>query len=208
MEVFKTEREEISASEVPEDIIWKVESVSLKNGDIVNLTKSTNCVDFLVGIGWNAKNNFDLDSAAFLVGADYKVTSDADFIFYNNLKHYSNSVEHLGENLKVVGDNEEFKINLSKIPESIRRICFTISIYESELRNQNFGQVKNIFIRVINSATKETLIHYMPEKNFFIENSILIGEFFKLNGEWKFKAIGSGYSGGLLSLCRSFGVNL
>lgn len=191
-------------------------AVSLKKGQKVDLTKTNpGLKEILIGLGWDTNkydggSSFDLDAAAFLLGGSGKVNSDADFIFYGNLKHASGSVEHLGDNLTGAGegDDEEIKIDLSKVPEGIEKIDFTVTIYEAEERKQNFGQVENAFIRVVNVTTNEELIRYDLGEDFSIETAVVIGELYRNKGEWKFNAIGSGFSGGLAALCGNFGVNV
>ena len=191
-------------------------AVSLAKGQKVDLTKTNpGLKEVLIGLGWDVKrydggNDFDLDSAAFLLDANGKVTSDGDFVFYNNLKHASGSVEHLGDNRTGAGegDDEQIKIDLSKVPEAIQKIDFTVTIHEADTRKQNFGQVENSFIRVVNAATNEELIRYDLSEDFSIETAIVVGELYRHGGEWKFQAIGSGFQGGLAALGRNFGVNL
>ena len=191
-------------------------AVSLAKGQKVDLTKTNpGLKEVLIGLGWDTNkydggHDFDLDAAAFLLGANGKVTSDADFVFYNNLKHSSGSVEHLGDNLTGAGDgdDEEIKIDLSKVPEAIQKIDFTVTIHEADSRKQNFGQVENAFIRVVNAATNEELIRYDLGEDFSIETAVVVGELYRHGGEWKFQAIGSGFSGGLKALGQNFGVNV
>ena len=191
-------------------------AVSLAKGQKVDLTKTNpGLKEVLIGLGWDTNkydggSEFDLDSAAFLLGASGKVTSDGDFVFYNNLKHASGSVEHLGDNLTGAGDgdDEQLKIDLSKVPADIQKIDFTVTIHEADTRKQNFGQVENAFIRVVNAATNEELIRYDLGEDFSVETAVVVGELYRHNGEWKFQAIGSGFSGGLAALGRNFGVNL
>ena len=191
-------------------------AVSLAKGQKVDLTKTNpGLKEVLIGLGWDTNkydggSEFDLDSAAFLLGASGKVTSDGDFVFYNNLKHASGSVEHLGDNLTGAGegDDEQMKIDLSKVPADIQKIDFTVTIHEADTRKQNFGQVENAFIRVVNAATNEELIRYDLGEDFSIETAVVVGELYRHGGEWKFQAIGSGFSGGLAALGRNFGVNL
>ena len=184
---------------------------SLKQGQKVDLTKNNpQLKKILVNLGWNTDANFDLDSSAFLLGADGKVTSDADFVFYNNLKHSSGAVEHLGDNLTGAGegDDEQIKIDLSKVPDAIQKIDFTVTIHEADARKQNFGQVENAFIRVVNNDTNEELIRYDLGEDFSIETAVVVGEIYRHSGEWKFQAVGSGFQGGLAALGRNFGVNI
>ena len=191
-------------------------AVSLKKGQKVDLTKTNpGLKEILIGLGWDTNkydggSEFDLDAAAFLLGASGKVNSDDDFIFYQNLKHTSGAVEHLGDNLTGAGegDDEEIKIDLSQVPANVEKIDFTVTIYEADERKQNFGQVENAFIRVVNVATGEELIRYDLGEDFSIETAVVIGELYRNKGEWKFNAIGSGFSGGLEALCKNFGVNV
>ena len=188
--------------------------VSLQKGQKVSLTKGNpGLQNVMVGIGWDLNQfdtggDFDLDTAAFMVGDNGKITKTEDFIYFGNLKHPSGSVEHMGDNLtgEGAGDDEQIKINLSTIPASISKIIFTVTIYESEARRQNFGQVSNSFVRIYNEATGEELLRYDLGEDFSIETAAVLGELYKNNGEWKFNAIGSGYQGGLAALCASYGV--
>jgi len=191
-------------------------AVSLKKGQKVDLTKTNpGLKEILVGLGWDVNKydggkDFDLDSSVFMLNANGKVNSDDDFVFYGNLKHKSGAVEHMGDNLtgKGEGDDEEIKIDLSKVPADIEKIDFTVTIYEAEERKQNFGQVENAFIRVVNAVTGEELIRYDLGEDFSIETAVVIGELYRNKGEWKFNAIGSGFGGGLASLGKNYGVNV
>ena len=191
-------------------------AVSLAKGQKVDLTKTNpGLKEVLIGLGWDTNrydggHDFDLDAAAFLLGGNGKVTSDADFVFYNNLKHSSGSVEHLGDNLtgEGDGDDEEIKIDLSKVPAEIEKIDFTVTIHEAEERKQNFGQVENAFIRIVDATNNNELIRYDLGEDFSIETAVVVGELYRNNGEWKFQAVGSGFSGGLAALGKNFGVNI
>ena len=191
-------------------------AISLKKGQKVDLTKTNpGLKNILIGLGWDTNKydggkDFDLDSSVFLLNGEGKVRNDDDFVFYGNLKHVSGAVEHLGDNLTGAGegDDEQIKIDLSKVPEGIEKIDFTVTIYEAEERKQNFGQVENAFIRVVNEATGEELIRYDLGEDFSIETAVVIGELYRNKGEWKFNAIGSGFSGGLASLGKNYGVNV
>ena len=191
-------------------------AISLKKGQKVDLTKTNpGLKNILIGLGWDINRydggkDFDLDASVFLLNGTGKVNSDDDFVFYGNLKHVSGSVEHLGDNLtgEGEGDDEEIKIDLSKVPENIEKIDFTVTIYEAEERKQNFGQVENAFIRVVNEANGEELIRYDLGEDFSIETAVVIGELYRNKGEWKFNAIGSGFEGGLASLGKNYGVNV
>ena len=191
-------------------------AVSLTKGQKVDLTKGNpGLCNLLVGLGWDINrydggSDFDLDTAAFLLGGDGKTASDADFVFYGNLKHASGAVEHLGDNLtgEGDGDDEQIKIDLSKVPETVEKIDFTVTIYEAEERRQNFGQVSNAFIRIVDEANNTELIRYDLGEDFSSETAVVVGELYRNNGEWKFNAIGSGFQGGLHALCQNFGVNV
>ena len=191
-------------------------AISLKKGQKVDLTKTNpGLKNILIGLGWDVKRydggkDFDLDASVFLLNGDGKVNADSDFIFYGNLKHESGAVEHMGDNLtgEGEGDDEEIKIDLSKVPANVEKIDFTVTIYEAEERKQNFGQVENAFIRVVNEATGEELIRYDLGEDFSIETAVVIGELYRNKGEWKFNAIGSGFGGGLASLGKNYGVNV
>ena len=191
-------------------------AVSLKKGQKVDLTKTNpGLKEVIVGLGWDVKrydggSDFDLDASVFMLGDNGKVPSDSEFIFYGNKKHTSGSVEHMGDNLtgEGEGDDEQIKINLATIPANISKIDFTVTIYEAEQRKQNFGQVENAFIHVMNAANGEELIRYDLTEDFSIETAVVVGELYRHNGEWKFNAIGSGFEGGLASLGRNYGVNI
>ena len=191
-------------------------AITLSKGQKVSLTKGNPGLKHLVvGLGWDTNKydgvfDFDLDSAAFLLGEGGKVNNDADFIFYNNLKHSSGAVEHLGDNLTGAGDgdDEQIKVDLSLVPANVSKIAFTVTIHEALERRQNFGQVSNSFVRVVNEDTKEELLNYELGEDFSIETAIVVCEIYRHNGEWKFNALGSGFEGGLEALCKNFGINV
>ncbi|MDE7030360.1 MAG: TerD family protein [Lachnospiraceae bacterium] len=189
--------------------------VSLKKGQKVSLTKDNPGLrKVVVGLGWDVNafdtgGDFDLDAAAFLLNDTGKVGSSSDFVFYGNLAHPSGSVIHQGDNLTGVGDgdDEQIKIDLSMVPDSITKIAFTVTIYEPEQRKQNFGQVSNAFIRIYNEENGEEMLRYDLGEDFSIETAAVFGELYKNGSEWKFNAIGSGFQGGLAALCANFGVD-
>jgi tellurium resistance protein TerD len=191
-------------------------AVSLMKGQKVDLTKGNpSLAKIIVGLGWDTNQydggyDFDLDASAFLCGADGKVGTDTDFIFYSNLKHSSGCVEHTGDNLtgEGEGDDEVIKVDLSRVPANVEKIAFTVTIYEAEKRMQTFGQVSNAYIHIIDETTGAELIRYDLGEDFSIETAIVVGELYRKNGEWKFNAIGSGFQGGLYALCKNFGVNV
>ncbi|MBQ4470658.1 MAG: TerD family protein, partial [Synergistaceae bacterium] len=153
---------------------------------------------------------FDIDAAEFLLGSDGRVTSDSDFVFYNNLVHSSGSVRHMGDNLtgQGEGDDEEIKVELLRVPAEINRIAFTVTIHDAESRKQNFGQVSNAFIRVVDESRNQELIRYDLGEDFSIETAVVVGELYRQGPEWKFNAMGSGFKGGLRALCMNFGVSV
>ena len=191
-------------------------AISLTKGKKVDLTKSNpGLKNVLVGLGWDINrfdsgSDFDLDASAFLVQENGKVSGDQDFIFYSNLEHPSGAVVHLGDNRTGAGDgdDEQITVDLSKVPENIARIAFTVTIYDAESRRQNFGQVANAFIRLVNADTDEEIVRYDLGEDFSIETAMVVGELYRHNGEWKFNAIGSGYQGGLAALCENYGVDV
>ncbi len=191
-------------------------AVSLKKGQKVDLTKTNPGLSKIVaGLGWDTNkydggNDFDLDTAAFLVGEDGKVTTESDFVFYNNLNHPSGAVAHLGDNRtgEGEGDDEQIRVELDKIPANVQKIGFSATIHDAEARSQNFGQVSNAFIRIFNEATNEELIRYDLSEDYSIETAVVVGELYRHNNEWKFAATGSGFEGGLGALCKNFGIDL
>lgn len=191
-------------------------AITLAKGQKVDLTKTNpGLKNVIVGLGWDTNkydggHSFDLDTAAFLTTGAGKVTSDADFVFYNNLRHPSGSVTHLGDNLTGIGegDDEQIKVALDQVPATVEKIAFTVTIHEAMERNQNFGQVSNAYIRVLDEATGTELIRYDLGEDFSIETAVVVGELYRHGGEWKFNAVGSGYQGGLAALCGNFGINI
>ena len=191
-------------------------AISLAKGQKVDLTKGNPGLSkLLIGLGWDVNrfdsgSAFDLDAAAFLLGSDGRVTSDSDFVFYNNLVHSSGSVRHMGDNLtgQGEGDDEEIKVELLRVPAEINRIAFTVTIHDAESRKQNFGQVSNAFIRVVDESRNQELIRYDLGEDFSIETAVVVGELYRQGPEWKFNAMGSGFKGGLRTLCMNFGVSV
>ena len=162
-------------------------AVSLSKGQKVDLTKTNpGLTNVVVGLGWDTNkydggNDFDLDSSVFLLGDNGKVTTESDFVFYNNPKGGNGSVEHTGDNRTGAGDgdDEQVKINLTSIPANIQRIAFTITIHEADTRNQNFGQVSNAYARIFNESGGEELIRYDLGEDFSIETALVVGELYK-----------------------------
>lgn len=190
--------------------------VCLQKGQKVSLTKvNPGLAKVVVGLGWDVNafdtgGSFDLDAAAFMLTDSGKVSCQNDFIYYGNLTHPSGSVQHQGDNLTGVGDgdDEQIRIDLSKVPANITKIAFTVTIYDAEARHQNFGQVNNAFVRIYNEANGEELLRYDLGEDFSIETAAVFGELYKHGDEWKFNAIGSGYQGGLAALCNNYGIEV
>ena len=190
--------------------------VSLQKGQKVSLTKGNpGLKKVVVGLGWDVNafdtgGAFDLDAAAFMLADNGRTTGSQDFVFYGNLTHPSGSVQHIGDNLtgEGEGDDEQIEIDLTKIPANVSRIAFTVTIYDADVRRQNFGQVSNAFIRIVDDATGKELIHFDLGEDFSIETAVVVGELYKHNGEWKFNAIGSGFQGGLAALCGHYGIEV
>ncbi len=189
--------------------------VSLQKGQKVSLTKGNpGLKKVVVGLGWDVNQfdtggDFDLDAAAFLLTDTGKVSRQEDFVFFGNLKHPSGCAEHMGDNLTGAGegDDEQIRVDLSKVPDNITKIAFTVTIYEPEKRRQNFGQINNAFIRIYNEDTGEEMLRYDLGEDFSIETAAVFGEVYKSGSEWKFNAIGSGYQGGLAALCANYGID-
>ncbi|MFD6415368.1 TerD family protein [Streptomyces sp. NPDC060194] len=189
--------------------------VSLSKGGNVSLSKAApNLTAVTVGLGWDVRTttgqDFDLDASALLANAQGKVTSDGNFVFFNNLKSPDGSVEHTGDNLtgEGEGDDEAIKVNLAAVPADVDKIVFPVSIYEAESRQQSFGQVRNAFIRVVNQADGNELARYDLSEDASTETAMVFGELYRNGAEWKFRAIGQGYASGLRGIAQDFGVNV
>ncbi|WP_308922410.1 TerD family protein [Janthinobacterium sp. J1-1] len=189
-------------------------AISLQKGGNVNLSKEApNLKKIIIGLGWDPRSTdgatFDLDGSAFLLKNDGKVRGDSDFIFYNNLKSTDGSVVHTGDNQtgEGEGDDERLEIDLSRVPTDIERISITVTIHDADARRQNFGMVSKAFIRCLNAEGEREIARYDLSEDSSTETAMIFGEIYRHNGEWKFKAIGQGFNGGLGPLARSFGVN-
>lgn len=189
--------------------------INLSKGQKINLTKGNpGLKKIMVGLGWDVNEfdsgaDFDLDASAFLAGANGKCPSEKDFVFYGNLEHSSGAVKHMGDNLtgEGDGDDEQIEVDLSLVPENIEKIAFTVTIYDAEVRRQNFGQVSNSYIRIVDQESNMELIRFDLGEDFSIETAVVVGELYKRGGEWKFNAIGSGFQGGLAALCGHYGID-
>lgn len=190
-------------------------SVSLAKGGNVSLSKEEpNLARILIGLGWDTRTSdgadFDLDASAFLLAAGDKVRGDSDFIFYNNLRSPDGSVEHTGDNRtgEGDGDDEALKVELASVPADVQKIAIAVTIHDGETRRQSFGMVSNAFIRIVNDATGREISRYDLAEDASTETAMIFGEVYRYNGEWKFRAVGQGYKGGLAPLARNFGVSI
>jgi tellurium resistance protein TerD len=190
-------------------------AISLSKGGNVNLSKEAPGLNkIVVGLGWDARATdgaaFDLDASAFLVKLDGKVRSDNDFCFYNNKVVGDGAVQHAGDNTTGAGegDDETVKVELSKIPADLDKVVFAVTIHEAEARKQNFGQVNHAYIRVVNEEGGQEIARYDLSEDASIETAMIFGEIYRVGTDWKFKAVGQGFAGGLGPLASSFGVNV
>jgi len=190
-------------------------SVSLSKGGNVSLSKEAPGLRaVLVGLGWDVRTttgaDFDLDASALILGSSGKILSDQHFVFFNNLKSPDGSVEHTGDNLtgEGEGDDEAIKVNLATVPAEVDKIAVAVSIYDAEPRGQSFGQVRNAFIRVVNQEDNREITRYDLSEDASTETAMIFGELYRSGSEWKFRAVGQGYSSGLRGIAQDFGVNV
>ena len=190
-------------------------SISLSKGGNVSLSKEEPGLSkILIGLGWDVRStdgaDFDLDASAFLLKSDGRVRADTDFIFYNQLRSTDGSVEHTGDNRtgEGDGDDESLKVELTRVPADIDKVAVAVTIHDGEAKRQNFGMVQNAFIRVVNDATGREIARYDLTEDASIETAMIFGEVYRHNGEWKFRAVGQGFAGGLGPLARNYGVNV
>lgn len=190
-------------------------AIRLSKGGNVSLSKEDPGIEEVtVGLGWDVRStdgqDFDLDASCFMLGADGKVRSDSDFIFYNNLKSADGSVEHTGDNRTGVGegDDETININLFKVPADVSKLVIAVTIHEADKRKQNFGQVSNAFIRVVNKKTGMEVARFDLSEDASTNTAMIFGELYRHGDEWKFRAVSQGYDGGLGPLAKNFGVNV
>jgi len=190
-------------------------TVSLSKGGNVSLSKEApNMRTMRIGLGWDMRvtdgSAFDLDASVFVLGEDGKVRNNSDFVFFNNLTGGDGAVVHQGDNLtgEGEGDDEVIVVTLDKLPANVAKISFAATIYEADQRRQNFGMVQNAFIRVVNGDGGKEVARYDLSEDASTETAMIFGELYRHGAEWKFKAIGQGFSGGLGPLARSFGVSV
>jgi len=190
-------------------------AVSLSKGGNVNLSKEAPGLTHIkIGLGWDARATdgaaFDLDAVGFLLKADGKVMSDNSFIFYNNKTSECGSIIHLGDNQtgEGEGDDEAITVDLAKVPSDIDKFVVAVTIHEAETRNQNFGQVSNAFVRVLNDSNHTEIARYDLSEDASVETAMIFGELYRHGSDWKFRAVGQGFAGGLGPLASSYGVSV
>lgn len=190
-------------------------AVSLQKGGNVSLEKIAPSMQHcLLGLGWDANSmnghDFDLDASAFMLNSENKILSDSHFIFYGQLLSPCRSIEHTGDNLtgEGDGDDESIKVDLGAVPAEVAKIVIGVTIHEAQKRSQNFGQVSNAFMRLIDEKNHQEVVRYDLSEDYSTETALIFGELYRHKGEWKFKAIGQGYSGGLHAMAVNYGINI
>ncbi|MEK4628348.1 MAG: TerD family protein [Solibacillus sp.] len=191
-------------------------AIQLSKGQRIDLTKGNPALqNIVVGLGWDLKNfdggaAFDLDASAFLLNNQGKCRQDLDFIFYNNLVSPDGSVEHTGDNRtgEGDGDDEQIKVHLNKVPSDVDKIAITVTIHDAEGRRQNFGQVTNAFVRLVDEDSGSEILRFDLGEDFSIETAVVFCELYRHGNEWKFNAVGSGYQGGLAALVNAYGLSV
>lgn len=187
-------------------------AISLVKGQ--NTTLDSGLKKVVVGLGWDPRQDigsaFDLDASVFMLGANGKVRSDADFIFFNQRKSACGSVEHMGDNLTGEGDGDDEKIfvDLEKVPADVERLVFVVTIFKADERKQNFGMVVNAFIRVVDSSNDEEMVRFDLSEDACVNKALVFGELYRRNGAWKFRAMGQGYDWEIGDAARNFGVHV
>lgn len=190
--------------------------ISLQKGQKIDLTKGNpGLTKIVIGLGWDTNKysggfDFDLDASAFLLDKDGKSGGIEDFIYYNNLVGGGGSVIHTGDNLTGYGegDDEQIKVDLANVPVHVEKVAITVTIHEAIPRRQNFGQVSNAFVRVVNEINNQEVLRYDLGEDFSVETALVVCELYRYQGEWKFSAVGSGFSGGLSALCTNYGLQV
>lgn len=190
-------------------------ALSLSKGGNLSLTKTDpTLTNVLVGLGWDTRSTdgaaFDLDASLFLLGANDKVRGQHDFIFYNQPFSADGSVEHTGDNRtgEGDGDDESIKIDLTRVAADVQKIIVTVTIHDADARRQNFGQVQNAFVRVVNDKSQNEIVRFDLNEDYSIETAMIFAELYRHNGEWKFRAVGQGFSGGLKAMCDQYGIQI
>lgn len=190
-------------------------SISLVKGGNISLTKQAPGLQaVVVGLGWDARTTdgqqFDLDSSAIVCNADGSALSPGHFVFFNNLASPDGCVQHTGDNLtgEGEGDDEQIRVNLAALPAEADKIVFPVSIYDAEVAGQNFGQVRNAFIRIVDQAGESEIARYDLSEDASTETAMVFGEIYRNGADWKFRAVGQGYSAGLAGIARDYGLNV
>lgn len=189
--------------------------VSLSKGGNVSLTKQApGLTAVTVGLGWDLRTttgtDFDLDASAMVLDASGKIITDQHFVFFNNLRTPDGAVAHTGDNTTGAGegDDEQLQVNFGAMPATAERVAFAVSIYDADSRGQNFGQVRNAYIRVLNQGDGSEMARYDLTEDASMETAMVFGELYRSGAEWKFRAVGQGYASGLAGIAMDFGVNL
>jgi tellurium resistance protein TerD len=190
-------------------------AISLQKGGNISLDKIAPGISkCLIGLGWDSRStdgaDFDLDASAFMLNEDGKIVSDQHFIFYGALTSPCRSIQHTGDNLTGDGDgdDESIKIDLAAVPSNINKIVVGVTIHEAKARSQNFGQVSNAFMRVVDEKSSEEVVRYDLSEDYSTETALIFGELYRYNNDWKFRAVGQGYEGGLNAMAINYGVNI
>jgi tellurium resistance protein TerD len=189
-------------------------AISLSKGGNISLSKTDPGIKkAVIGLGWDPRatdgQEFDLDASLFMLSANGRVMNDQGFIFYGQMRSQDGSIEHTGDNRsgQGEGDDEQVKVSLDKVPAEIDKLAITVTIHEAQARGQSFGQVANAFIRILNEETGREVARYDLAEDASTETAMIFGELYRHNGEWKFRAVGQGYAGGLMAMCKQYGVN-
>jgi tellurium resistance protein TerD len=190
-------------------------AVSLSKGGNVSLSKEEPGLNkILIGLGWDARatdgGDFDLDASLFVLSASGKVRNDNDFIFYNNLRSSDGSIEHTGDNRTGDGDGDDemIKVDLQRVPSDINKLVLGVTIHDADAKKQNFGMIDSAFIRIVNQDNNKEIVRYDLSEDMSIETAMLFGEVYRHGSEWKFRAVGQGFKGGLGAMAKNYGVNI
>lgn len=190
--------------------------ISLQKGQKIDLTKGNPGLSkIIIGLGWDTNkysggHDFDLDASVFLLDASGKAGGIEDFIYYNNLSGGNGSVVHTGDNRtgEGDGDDEQVKIDLAAVPAHVDKIAVTVTIHDAIQRSQNFGQVSNAYVHVLNETDGQEVLRYDLGEDYSVETALVVCEVYRHQGEWKFNAVGNGFSGGLAALCANYGLQV
>jgi len=190
-------------------------AISLSKGGNISLSKEApGLTNVLVGLGWDPRSTdgekFDLDGSAIMVNAEGKSVSGKHFVFFNNLTSPEGSVVHTGDNLTGAGegDDEQIKVDLPKVPAEVDKIVFPVAIYDADTRKQNFGQVSNAYIRIVNDGDQSEIARYDLSEDAAVETAMVFGELYRNGDDWKFRAVGAGFNDGLAGVAKSFGLDV